>query len=367
MSQWVTLVKEQQTNTVEKTFNVNSGTAVNWSCVVDGTGVIAFIHMQPQQYFNMDLDAKFWLKDPSGNTLVYKVGSGAKNSYSGSFTASKSGNYKLILQYEPTGTLAGPPVVSIPATSTGETTWVIDSTGPTISVDKTSQSWTNQNVGVNVSASDNSGVSSLQYRWSTSTATPSSWTSISNGATVTQSSNGKWYLHVRATDSLGNTRTTYYGQYKVDKTPPVAPNVTLVNKTSNSLSLSWTASDGLSGLDYVRIYVQKSNSENAHVADIDINGDGTTEYSLPIGTQTSYTVDGLEEYQYYRYYIRVYDNAGNYANDGYHLIITDDISGPVVSYDINSIDWVNTDINEVVNVDDTGGSGVANAYYKWTN
>jgi len=205
----------------------------------------------------------------------------------------------------------------------------------------------------------------IQYKWDSNTTTPSLWDEITANP-VTQSSDGIWYLHTKYFEN-NEPVTEYKGTFNIDKTPPVSPNVTLVNNTSHSLSLSWTAEDSLSGLDYVRLYVQKSDSGNAHVADIDIDGNGTTEYSLPIGTQTSYTVDGLEEYQHYRYYIRVYDKAGNIANDGYHLMITDDITEPVVGYNLNSRDWLNTNVDEVINVDDQAGSGVAEAWYKWTN
>ena len=240
----------------------------------------------------------------------------------------------------------------------------IDANAPSISVSSSSRGWDNTDVSVTVNASDSmSGLSTLKYAWSTSTSTPSSWTTISSGSSVSQTSEGSWYLHVQATDNVGNTNTTYYGTYDIDKTPPNSPNVSLVNNTSHSFSLDWTNSDSLSGIDYVELYAKQTDGTV-----IDIDGDSSNEdyIQLPYN-DNDYTIDGLSEYTQYDYKVITFDKAGNSSEDGFYSVYTDDITEPIVGYNVNSRDWLNTDVDETVNVDDQEGSGVDQAWYKWTN
>ena len=200
----------------------------------------------------------------------------------------------------------------------------------------------------------------IQYKWSLDTATPSSWNDVSNP--LTQSSEGEWYLHTRHFED-NNPVTEYTGTYNIDKTPPAVPNVNLTNNTSHSFSLDWTNDDSLSGIDYVELYAKTSDGTV-----IDINGDSNTEdYITLTATDDTYTVDGLSEYSDYDYKVITYDKAGNSSADGFYTMTTDDITEPVIGYNVNSTSWQNTDVDETVNVDDAGGSGVANAWYKWTN
>ena len=200
----------------------------------------------------------------------------------------------------------------------------------------------------------------IQHNWSLDTSTPSSWNDVSNP--LTQSSEGEWYLHTRHFED-NNPVTEYTGTYNIDKTPPAVPNVNLTNNTSHSFSLDWTNDDSLSGIDYVELYAKTSDGTV-----IDINGDSNTEdYITLTATDDTYTVDGLSEYSDYDYKVITYDKAGNSSADGFYTMTTDDITEPVIGYNVNSTSWQNTDVDETVNVDDAGGSGVANAWYKWTN
>lgn len=126
-----------------------------------------------------------------------------------------------------------------------------DSINPTFSVDINSRDWSSNNINVIVSSSDNTsntrlsesinypnGIKKLEYAWSQSTNTPSSWTEIRPGDTITQSSDGEWYLHVRAEDFWGNTTTTYYGTY---------------NKLTANGSLKINSSNGVIELGYYDI------------------------------------------------------------------------------------------------------------------
>ncbi|MCF7798304.1 S8 family serine peptidase [Candidatus Woesearchaeota archaeon] len=108
-----------------------------------------------------------------------------------------------------------------------------------------------------------------------------------------------------------------------DNDGPSDPNVTVTGVTDDSVSLSWTVADDESGIDYIRLYFQKSPYVDAG-DQIDIDGcGGTVEYSLPVGTASSYTIDCLEGNQDYRYYIRAYDNVGLTTNDGYYTVTTE--------------------------------------------
>ncbi len=83
-----------------------------------------------------------------------------------------------------------------------------------------------------ISATDGgSGLASVEYEWSTSTATPSSFTQSIDFAGNPSELNaqdtlspldedGTYYLHVRITDVVGNVSTQYFGPYHIDYTAP---------------------------------------------------------------------------------------------------------------------------------------------------
>jgi hypothetical protein len=207
----------------------------------------------------------------------------------------------------------------------------------------------------------------IKYKWSLDTTNPNTWETFTSNP-LTQSQDGQWYLYTKAFNSDNQVVIDRQGTYDIDKTQPDVPNVNLINNTSHSFSLEWTNSDSLSGVDYVELYTEESDGSLNYVADIDIDGDSNTEPSIQLSnTDTSYTVDGLSEYTNYRYKVRVFDKAGNFSEDTYAEMITDDITEPIVGYSLNSRDWLNTNVDEVINVDDQAGSGVAEAWYKWTN
>ena len=93
----------------------------------------------------------------------------------------------------------------------------IDKTIPTVSISPNGGSYTkenyeNKNISIKLTASDSggSGLSTLQYAWSTSSSTEatSGWTNFTNGANRTISSAaGKYYLWTKVTDRAGNRAT----------------------------------------------------------------------------------------------------------------------------------------------------------------
>ena len=100
---------------------------------------------------------------------------------------------------------------------TGMDLWA-DGVAPTVSfrnsgdtADFTSRGWSNAPIEVRLKFNDpHSGFKRYRYAWTTSTATPTSWSgwSTSNNSVVTKTGYGQWYLHIQGEDNVGNIVTT---------------------------------------------------------------------------------------------------------------------------------------------------------------
>lgn len=133
----------------------------------------------------------------------------------------------------------------------------VDGQGPTVSANPTSGGWDRLGHSVSLNYSDaESGVVTKQYAWSTSTATPTSWTNYSG--TVSQNQEGAWYLHYKATDAAGNVNTGYFGAYQVDTTKAALVSDSLTGadyfdgttywvRENKSVTYTVTQTDNLSG------------------------------------------------------------------------------------------------------------------------
>jgi len=77
-----------------------------------------------------------------------------------------------------------------------------------------------EGVAVAVSVSDDIGVASAEYAWSSSADRADAWQPVA-GSRVVQDSEGAWYLHLRATDLAGKVTRLVLGPYCIDRTPPV--------------------------------------------------------------------------------------------------------------------------------------------------
>ncbi|WP_019156864.1 PKD domain-containing protein [Robertmurraya massiliosenegalensis] len=129
-----------------------------------------------------------------------------------------------------------------------------------------SRDWNSTNIVVRLKFSDaDSGYKRSRYAWTTSTATPSSWSSWSTSTnyTTTQNKQGQWYLHVQAEDNVGNVVTTRQGLYKLNN-PPVADfsfsPTTIYNDTTVQFTNTSSDADG-DTLSYVWEYkAPNSNS-----------------------------------------------------------------------------------------------------------
>ncbi len=186
------------------------------------------------------------------------------------------------------------------ATSATNTVTLADQTAPTTSITApTGGTTVKGTVTVNANAADNTGgtgISKVELYVdgtlnATDTASPYSFSWNSTTAT-----NASHSLTVKAYDGASpvNTATSSAVSVTVDNSAPTTPGgLTSSNITSNSLSLSWTAS-----------------TDNIAVANYKLSRNGTLIATLPAGTLT-YNDSGLSPLTAYSYSLVATDGAGN--------------------------------------------------------
>ncbi len=213
-----------------------------------------------------------------------------------SFTMNGGANYATVSAIQVTGGSGGgdttPPSAPSNLQSTGKTATSV------------SLSWT--------ASTDNVGVTGYDvYRGSTKVGSPTGTSFTDTGLTASTS----YSYTVKAHDAAGNssaasnaiTVTTDSGGGG-DTTPPSAPSsLHSTGKTSNSVSLAWTASTdnvGVTGYDVYR---------------------GSTKVGTPTGT--SYTDGGLSANTSYTYTVKARDAAGNVSAASNAVTVTTDTGG----------------------------------------
>jgi hypothetical protein len=221
----------------------------------------------------------------------------------------------------------------------------VDKAAPTIDANPKNRGWANSNVSVTLTFADShSGVSTRQYAWSTSTATPSSWSSYTGA--VTQSSNGVWYLHARAVDNAGNETIEYFGPYRVDKTAPsIIANITERGWASENVTVALTYTDLESGIS-AREYAWSTNTTTPS---------SWNNYSSPV-TQS---LDGV-----WYLHARAVDNSGNVTTECFGPYRIDKTS-PSITANPSSRGWDNTDVSVTLTFSD-GQSGVKTRQFAWS-
>lgn len=194
-----------------------------------------------------------------------------------------------------------------------------------------------------------SGVKTVQYSWTNSTATPTSWTSkLSAGATTvtytaSESAPTAKYLHIKVTDNVNYTYTTHSAAYTVlsqsavnAHTPTIAITGAPTKWTNDMATLSWTLS-GYEGKNYEVILPDgKTSTDSSGEVWARQNGDYTvTVRDLDYGGENSatITVDKL------------------------------DFAAPTVTVSGNSDGWTQTDQTLTITAGDTQ-SGVGEMWYK---
>ena len=194
-----------------------------------------------------------------------------------------------------------------------------------------------------------SGVKTVQYSWTNSTATPTSWTSkLSAGATTvtytaSESAPTAKYLHIKVTDNVNYTYTTHSAAYTVlsqsavnAHTPTIAITGAPTKWTNDTATLSWTLS-GYAGKRY--------------------------EVILPDGKVTTATGGEVWARQNGDYTVTVRDL--DYGGETSDTIKVDklDYAPPTVTVSGNSDGWTQTDQTLTITAGDTQ-SGVGEMWYK---
>ncbi|MBY0115911.1 S-layer homology domain-containing protein [Paenibacillus xylanexedens] len=117
-------------------------------------------------------------------------------------------------------------------------TLAIDSTAPEVQFGTNGRAVAAKTAASIVTVSDlQSGVDEtlLEYLWTQSTTVPiSGWSPFSDGDTLSQTSgDGNWYLHIRATDNVGNVTDAISNPFLLDNT---APTVTVSSSASGTVN-----------------------------------------------------------------------------------------------------------------------------------
>lgn len=119
-----------------------------------------------------------------------------------------------------------------------------------------------------------SGVNTVQYSWTGSSATPTSWTTLGKNATTvtytaSESTPTAKYLHIKVTDKLNHTCTAYSSSYTVISQTAVdtnTPTITITGAptkwTNDTATLEWELSD-YSGKNYEVILPDGKTSKNS--------------------------------------------------------------------------------------------------------
>ncbi len=165
-----------------------------------------------------------------------------------------------------------------------------------------------------------SGVKTVQYSWTGSNATPTSWSTLGTGATTvtytaSESTQTSKHLHIKVTDKLNHTCTAYSSSYTVISQTAVknhTPTITITGAptkwTNDTATLNWKLSND-SGKNYEVILPDGKISKNASgevwarqngdytvtVRDLDYGGENTAAIKVDKldFTPPTVTVSGL--------------------------------------------------------------------------
>ena len=286
--------------------------------------------------------SKDWTKDNiSVNLSFADVGSGFKNyQYALTNSATAPSSYGQAITNS-TGTVtisnAGEWYLHVKATdNVGNTTgdivkgpYKIDRTAPTVRVTPETKDWTKDNISISLNFADTgSGFKNYQYTLTNSESAPSSYGGVitNSTGTVTISTTGEWYLHVKAEDNAKNTTGDIVkGPYKVDK---AAPEITealrgTLQYEAGDIDLSITSKDEVSGFCKIEWYYKVANSSGRYIsvkdeADTPMNGANS---GLKTAVKKSKKLSLLPDTTYSIYAI-IYDVAGNHRESNTITVTT---------------------------------------------
>ena len=222
----------------------------------------------------------------------------------------------------------------------------IDKVLPVISASISNTTEYSKEVSVTLNATDNVEVKSFEYGVSNSSTVKPALSKV-NGPVVINNKTGKYYIHTKAEDKVGNIKEEVYGPYLLDNEAPEVL-VKLDGTTSNKIKLKVEATDteaGIKGYYYSR--------------------DGGNTYSH-MQTSGIYMYTRLKNNTEYKIRVKVEDNLGNvkeseiktiktaplgkiamtidddrWSNKKTLSINSDQIAGETYSYSIdNGLNWI---------------------------
>jgi hypothetical protein len=224
----------------------------------------------------------------------------------------------------------------------------IDKIAPVITPVKTG-GVSNTAVTVDVSIADTGGsmIYDVKYRWTNTSSKPTSgWTVTYGSFSAIQNQDKIWYLHIEATDNAGNITYTAVSipHISINANPTSLPwqnisavvnlTTTITNGSFSKISYRWTNS-------ITKPTASWTSSTNSNI--------NTTQSSTGIWYlhAETYATGGQSAYNYF----------------GPYLI---DKIAPTISVDKTNAESIDP-IKVNVTIDDTGGSGIKEIKYKWTN
>lgn len=208
-----------------------------------------------------------------------------------------------------------------------------------INLSKNGGTWATGHSTKITATSSHSEISHIEYKWTTSSSFPSNgFSTISNESSVSApASTGNHYLHVKATDKIGNTRSLTSKVFRIDRTEPTL-NLTQnpTEDTNSNVVITARGSDSHSGVKRIRV-----------------SGGTWTN-----GSSMTHTVSSNGTYSF-----QVEDNAGNLRTE-YIAVSNIDKTKPTVFLSPNGGDYAKTHSSKITATD--SGSGVELIEYRWT-
>ncbi len=252
---------------------------------------------------------------------IYKIGDGEWQSYQGVITVTENALVTLM-------------ATDNAGNSTTETYLVsnIDKVKPTITVNATPSTWTNQDVTISVDYVDDlSGLATAMYKIG-----DGAWKNYQGAFTVSKNA----VLYFKATDKVGNEATEEFNVNYIDKIAPTISDITPSTKnwTNQDVTITATYADkGVSGL-----------KESLYK----IGGGAWQNYQGVITVTENALVT-----------LKATDNAGNEVTKEYNVTNIDKVA-PTIDITPSTTAWTNQDITIAAAYADEGGSLLKESLYK---
>ncbi len=284
-------------------------------------------------------------RSPAGGNSWTTIGTDTSAPYTASFntTGVADGSYDLrVFVTDLAGNAASSALVQ---------NLLVDNTLPSATMDDPGQYVSGTVNLTSTTADSGSGIAGVSYQYSPAGA--NSWTTTPAAWNTTALADGSYDLHVIATDSAGNSRTSAAVTTQVDNSGPAATQNDPGPYLRGTISLTGTASDS-SGIARVAFEVTSAGGSIWST----VGSDSSAPYSASLDTTT--LVDGLYDFR-----TVATDGAGNQIAStvvGFRRIDNTPPLAVMVDPGTNLLGTVN--LTSVAS--DIGGSGVAGVAYEYS-